>query len=105
MAVLRAENLRPIARLARGNRVASLAARRPHVRIALVVPLADLAEPGQAALAVNRAAARVPLAAAGVIAVPALALRVAVDPPAWEAGAWGVAVAGAVAADEIARAI
>ena len=105
MAVLRVVNLRPIARLVRGNRAASLATRQAPVRIVLVVALADLAGAGQAALAVSRAAARVPLAAAGVIAVPVPAPQVVVAPPVWEVGAWVVAAAEVAAADEIASAI
>src|SRR5438874_100170 len=51
------------------------------------------------------AVARALLAAVGVITVPAPGLRVLVDPPAWGAGAWVVAVAEVAAADEIASAM
>jgi hypothetical protein len=64
-------------------------------------------EAGQTAVEARAvaAAARALLVAVGVITVPAPALRVAVDPPAWEAGAWVVAVEEAAVADEIASAM
>src|SRR3954453_10319939 len=72
-----------------------------------VVPLADLMAADQTAVETRAvaAAARALLATVGVIADPAPALRVAVDPPAWEAGAWVVAAEEVAVADNIASAM